>query len=173
MSSHLSPTPAAPPAARPSGRASGRPSGWFWLPALAGLAAVLAGFGLAELTAGLIAPGASPVLVVGALLIDLAPPPVKELVIGLFGTADKVALIVFIALVATVLAALAGILEYRRPPFGRFVVVIAGLVALVAALTRAGASPFDAVPPVLAMVVAALVLRIGRASCRERVSLSV
>ena len=43
------------------------------LPALAGLAAVLAGFGLAELVAGLIAPGASPVLVVGALLIDLAP----------------------------------------------------------------------------------------------------
>ncbi|POH71435.1 oxidoreductase [Cryobacterium zongtaii] len=128
------------------------------LPALAGLAAVLAGFGLAELVAGLIAPGASPVLVVGALLIDLAPVWAKELVISLFGTADKVALIVFIALVAAVLAALAGILEYRRAPFGRFVIVAAGLVALAAALTRAGASPFDAVPPVLAMVVAALVL---------------
>ncbi|WP_104167216.1 molybdopterin-dependent oxidoreductase [Cryobacterium sp. N22] len=128
------------------------------LPALAGLAAVLAGFGLAELVAGLIAPGASPVLVVGALLIDLAPAWVKELVISLFGTGDKVALIVFIALVAAILAALAGILEYRRPPFGRFVIVATGLVALAAALTRAGASPFDAVPPVLAMVVAALVL---------------
>lgn len=129
-----------------------------WLPALAGLAAVLAGFGLAELTAGLIAPGASPILVVGALLIDLAPAWAKDLMIGLFGTADKAALIVFIALVAAVLAALAGILEYRRPPFGRYVVVAAGLVALVAALTRAGASPFDAVPPVLAMLVAAVVL---------------
>ena len=128
------------------------------LPALAGLAAVLAGFGLAELVAGLIAPGASPVLVVGALLIDLAPAWVKELVISLFGTGDKAALLVFIALVSVALAALAGILEYRRPPFGRYVIVAAGLVALTAALTRAGASPFAAVPPVLAMVVAALVL---------------
>jgi DMSO/TMAO reductase YedYZ molybdopterin-dependent catalytic subunit len=96
--------------------------------------------------------------VVGALLIDLAPAWVKDLMIGLFGTADKAALIVFIALVAAVLAAVAGILEYRRPPFGRYVIVATGLLALVAALTRAGASPFDAVPPVLAMLVAALVL---------------
>ena len=132
-----------------------RTTGWA---ALAGLAAVLAGFGLAELAAGLIAPGASPVLVVGSLLIDLAPAWAKELVISLFGTGDKAALVVLITLVAAVLAALAGVLEYRRPPFGRFVVVAAGLVALAAALTRAGASPFDAVPPVLAMVVAALVL---------------
>ncbi|TFC05899.1 oxidoreductase [Cryobacterium adonitolivorans] len=149
-------SPLPPSSAGVSAAALGR--GTTWLAALAGLAAVLAGFGLAELAAGLIAPGASPVLVVGALLIDLAPAWVKELVISLFGTGDKVALLVFIALVAAVLAALAGILEYRRPPFGRFVIVAAGLVALAAALTRAGASPFDAVPPVLAMVVAALVL---------------
>jgi DMSO/TMAO reductase YedYZ molybdopterin-dependent catalytic subunit len=158
MSSNLPPTSAAEPSARPSGPVSAGPSVRLWLPALAGLAAVLAGFGLAELTAGLIAPGASPVLVVGALLIDLAPAWVKETVIALFGTGDKAALIAFIALVAVALAALAGVLEYRRPPFGRFVVVLVGLVALVAALTRAGASPFDAVPPVVAMVVAALVL---------------
>jgi DMSO/TMAO reductase YedYZ molybdopterin-dependent catalytic subunit len=143
------PSTAPPPAKNPRS---------LWLPALAGLAAVLAGFGLAELAAGLIAPGASPMLVVGALLIDLAPAWVKELVIAWFGTGDKVALIVFIALVSALLAALAGILEFRRPPFGRYVVVLAGLIALVAGLTRAGASPFDAVPPVLAMVVAALVL---------------
>ena len=48
---------------------------------------MLAGFGAAELVAGLIAPGASPVLVVGALLIDLAPAPVKDFVIGLFDNA--------------------------------------------------------------------------------------
>ncbi|QYF72206.1 molybdopterin-dependent oxidoreductase [Cryobacterium sp. PAMC25264] len=158
------PSPSSPPSSPvPAGeaspaRAAAPDRGPTGLAALAGLAAVLAGFGLAEFAAGLIAPGASPVLVVGALLIDLAPAWVKELVISLFGTADKVALIVFIALVAAVFAGLAGILEYRRAPFGRFVVVAAGLVALLAALTRAGASPFDAVPPVLAMVVAAVVL---------------
>jgi len=159
MSSTPPQAPAAVPPIEPSPRPHARTSTGLWLPALAGLAAVLAGFGLAELVAGLIAPGASPVLVVGSLLIDLAPAWVKELVIGLFGTGDKAALLVFIAVVAALLAALAGVLEYRRPPFGRFVVVAAGLAALAAALTRAGASPFDAVPPVLAMVVAALVLR--------------
>ena len=160
MSSPLPPPSAsAPPGdVSPGVSAASRGRGATGAAALAGLAAVLAGFGLAELAAGLIAPGASPVLVVGALLIDLAPSWVKDLVISLFGTADKVALIVFIALVAAALAALAGILEYRRPPLGRFVIVATGLVALAAALTRAGASPFDAVPPVLAMVVAALVL---------------
>jgi len=160
MSSPLSPpsASASPGDSSPGTSAAARGRRTTWLAALAGLAAVLAGFGLAELVAGLIAPGASPVLVVGALLIDLAPAWVKELVISLFGTGDKVALVVFIAVVAAALAALAGILEYRRPPFGRYVIVAAGLVALAAALTRAGASPFDAVPPVLAMLVAALVL---------------
>jgi len=151
--------PSIPPPTRtrpPSGRRIGHDA----LPALAGLAAVLAGFGLAELVAGLIAPGASPVLVVGSLLIDLAPSWVKELVISLFGTGDKVALLVFIALVAAALAALAGALEYRRAPVGRVVVVAAGLVALAAALTRAGASPFDAVPSVLATGLAALLLSV-------------
>ncbi|MGO4784329.1 molybdopterin-dependent oxidoreductase [Cryobacterium sp. W22_MBD10_FK3] len=160
MSSPLSPpsASASPGDSSPGGSAAALGRGTTRLAVLAGLAAVLAGFGLAELVAGLIAPGARPVLVVGALLIDLAPAWVKELVISLFGTGDKAALVVFIAVVAAVLAGLAGILEYRRPPFGRYVIVAAGLVALVAALTRAGASPFDAVPPVLAMVVAALVL---------------
>jgi DMSO/TMAO reductase YedYZ molybdopterin-dependent catalytic subunit len=154
------PPASARPGRRPRGDGPSAARGrvGFWWAAVAGLAAVVAGFGLAELAAGLVAPGASPVLVVGALLIDLAPAWAKDLVISLFGTADKAALLVFIALVAAALAALAGILEFRRPPFGRFVVVAAGLVALVAALTRAGASPLDAVPPVLAMLVAALVL---------------
>jgi DMSO/TMAO reductase YedYZ molybdopterin-dependent catalytic subunit len=158
MSSTPPPAPGTRPPRETSPRVTVRTPTGPGLPALAGFAAVLAGFGLAELAAGLIAPGASPVLVVGALLIDLAPTWVKELVISLFGTGDKVALIVFIALVAAALAALAGILEYRRPPFGRYLIVAAGLVALAAALTRADASPFDAVPPVLAMLVAALVL---------------
>jgi len=152
-------SPATPPPASTAPPAGTQRSGLV-LPAVAGLAAVLAGFGLAELVAGLIAPGASPVLVVGALLIDLAPAWLKETMISLFGTADKAVLIALIALVAALLAVLAGILEYRRAPFGRYVVVVAGLVALIAALTRAGASPFDAVPPVLAMVVAALLLTV-------------
>ncbi|WP_199182435.1 molybdopterin-dependent oxidoreductase [Cryobacterium sp. Y11] len=129
-----------------------------WQPAAAGLASALAGLGLAELTAAWIAPGASPVLSVGALVIDIVPAGVKDLVIGLFGTADKIVLIVTIVLVLLVLAALAGILESRRPPFGRLLVVLIGAIALFAALSRSSASTLDAVPAVVAMGVAAIAL---------------
>ncbi len=134
------------------------PAHALWRPAAAGLAAALAGLGLAELTAAWIAPGASPVLTVGALVIDIVPAGIKELVIGLFGTADKIVLIATIGLVLAVLAALAGILESRRPPFGRLLVVLIGAIALFAALSRSSASTLDAVPAVVAMGVAAIAL---------------
>ena len=129
-----------------------------WRPAAAGLAAALAGLGAAELAAAWIAPGASPVLTVGVLIIDIFPAGVKDLVIGLFGTADKIVLIVTIVLVLLLVAALAGILESRRPPFGRLLVVLIGAIALFAALSRSSASTLDAVPAVVAMGVAAIAL---------------
>ena len=141
------PTRQRPPVMRP-----------FWRPATAGLAAALAGLGLAELTAAWLAPGASPVLTVGALVIDIVPTAVKDLVIGLFGTADKIVLIVTVVLVLLLVAALAGILESRRPPFGRLLVVLIGAIALFAALSRSSASTLDAVPAVVAMGVAAIAL---------------
>jgi len=129
-----------------------------WRPAAAGLAAALSGLGLAESTAAWVAPGASPVLSVGALIIDIVPAGVKELIISLFGTADKIVLIVTIVLVLVVLAALAGILESRRPPFGRVLVVLIGAIALFAALSRSSASTLDAVPAVVAMGISAIAL---------------
>ena len=134
------------------------PAERFWRPAGTGLAAALAGLGLAELTAAWIAPGASPVLTVGALVIDIVPASIKDLVIGLFGSNDKIVLILTIVLVLLVLAALAGILESRRPPFGRLLVVLIGAIALFAALSRSSASTLDAVPAVVAMGVAAIAL---------------
>ena len=70
------------------------------LPALAGIAAVALGLGAAELAAAIVAPTASPVLVIGSLLIDLAPSWAKEAAIALFGTGDKAALLIGIGLVA-------------------------------------------------------------------------
>lgn len=131
-----------------------------WRPALAGVAAAVAALGLAELTAALLAPTASPVLAVGALIIDLVPAAVKDLVIGLFGTADKVVLIITIGLVVLVLAALAGILEYKRAPWGRVLVVVAAALALFAALTRSGSAAFDALPSLVAAGVGTIVLTV-------------
>ncbi len=148
-------SPDEPPRSRSSTRLSS-----VWRPAAAGIAAALAGLGAAELAAAILAPTGSPILAVGALVIDLAPAWVKELVIGLFGTGDKAVLIVFVALGAVVLAAVAGVLEFRRPPFGRALVVAAGGLAVVAVLTRANSATFDAVPTVIAMVVGAVMLTV-------------
>jgi DMSO/TMAO reductase YedYZ molybdopterin-dependent catalytic subunit len=130
----------------------------WWFPALAGVTAVAFGLGVAELAAGLLAPRASPVLVVGSLLIDLAPPWAKDAAIALFGTADKAALLVGVGIVLLVLAAFAGVLQSRRPLFGRLLIVAIGLVGIVAAMTRAGASILDAVPATVAIVAATLAL---------------
>ena len=118
--------------------------------ALAGVAAAAAGIGAAELTALLISPRSSPLFAAGSLVIDLAPSWLKDAVIGLFGTADRIVIIVSVALLVLVLAALAGLLESSRPPWGRVLLgAVAGL-ALLAAITRADASPTWAVPSLLA-----------------------
>lgn len=130
-----------------------RPLLW---PALAGVASVAFGLGLGELAAGFVAPRASPVLTVGSLLIDLAPPWAKDAAIALFGTGDKAALLVGIGLMLVLLAAVAGRLHSRWPWAGRLVIIAGGVFGIVAAVSREGASVLDAVPATAAMVAAAL-----------------
>ncbi len=118
------------------------------------------GAGLGELTAMLVAAASSPFAVIGATLIDLAPPWAKDAAISLFGTADKAALLVGIGLVAVILAALAGWLEARFPPWGAIVVGVFGLVGAVAATTRPGAGGLAWLPSVVAGLAGALALRL-------------
>lgn len=127
-------------------------------PAIAGVAAIAFALGVAEFVAGLLAPRASPVLVVGSLLIDLAPTWAKDAAIALFGTADKVALLVGIGIVLVALAAAAGVLHTRSPLLARLLIAAGGIFGIVAAVTREGASIFDAVPATVAVVAATLAL---------------
>src|SRR2546423_1359323 len=81
--------------------------------AAAGAIAAGASIGLSELIAGLV-PGAPSLLVsVGQTVIDLQPPGAKDVVVGLFGENDKLALEVFLVVVAAVLAAALGVLAVR------------------------------------------------------------
>ncbi|HWH26474.1 MAG TPA: molybdopterin-dependent oxidoreductase [Pseudolysinimonas sp.] len=128
------------------------------LAAAAGVASVALGLGVAELVAALVAPAASPLLVVGSLIIDLAPSWAKETAIALFGTGDKVALLVLIGVVLAALAAGAGILEERRPPLGRIVIGLGAILGVLAAVTRSGAAVLDAVPPTIAAIGAVVAL---------------
>ena len=136
-------------------RDRGIPAPLAWL---AGVAAVVLGAGLGELTAGIVAPSSSPVAAVGAALIDLAPSWAKDAAIALFGTADKIALLTGIALVVLVLAALAGRLEARRPPWGVLVVGAFGAAGAVVAMTRPDAGPLSWLPAVVAGAVGAIAL---------------
>lgn len=140
-------------AGRPGEHGVPAPLAW-----VAGVAAVVLGAGLGELVAGVVAPASSPVAVVGAALIDLAPPWAKDAAIGLFGTADKIALVVGIGAVMVVVAALAGWLEARFPPIGVAIVAVFGAAVAVIAATRPGAGPLAWLPAVVAGGVGAVAL---------------
>ena len=114
-----------------------------------GVTAALAVLGTAELGALLIGPESSPLFAVGSLAIDLAPFWLKEAMIGLFGTGDKVALFVILGLVLLVLAVVAGIAELRRRMLGILMLGIVALVARVAILTRPADSVLWAIPRLL------------------------
>ncbi|MDO9398943.1 MAG: molybdopterin-dependent oxidoreductase [Herbiconiux sp.] len=127
--------------------------------ALAGVVSAAAVLAVAELVALVTGAESSPLFAVGSLVIDLAPPGVKDLVISLFGTGDKVALLVLLGIVVLALAAVAGILERRRPPLGLVLLVAVSGVAILAVTTRTGATGLSAVPTVLGMVAGAVILR--------------
>lgn len=124
----------------------------------AGVAAAVLGAGLGELTAAIVAPGASPFAVIGAALIDFAPTWAKDAAITLFGTNDKIALLVGIAIVLVGFAAIVGLIELKWPPLGLALMVVFGGVGVCAAITRANPGPFDWVPSVVAGVTAAMAL---------------
>ena len=125
---------------------------WWWA-ALAGIVSAGAFLATAELLALLVARDGSPILAVGAFVIDIVPQPFKEFAIATFGEYDKIALLVGLALAVVVAASISGILEYVRPPLGVVALGVAGALSVAAIVTRAGATPFAWVPPVVGTVV--------------------
>jgi DMSO/TMAO reductase YedYZ molybdopterin-dependent catalytic subunit len=130
------------------------------LPAAAGVASVAFGTGVGELAAAVLAPASSPFVVVGSLLIDLAPSWAKDAAIAIFGTGDKAALLVGIGIVLVAVAAAAGVLEVRRPPFGRVLIGLLGVVGAIAASTRANATMLAIAPSALAAIGAVVALQL-------------
>ncbi|MEI3867894.1 molybdopterin-dependent oxidoreductase [Microbacterium sp. CCNWLW134] len=132
-----------------------RPIGWAAASGIIGAAAFLAA---AELVALVVARSASPILAVGSFLIDIVPQPIKEFAISTFGDADKVVLLIGIGVGVVVAAAVAGILQYLRPPLGVAALALAGILSGAATLTRAGATPLSVLPPLVGTVVGILAL---------------
>ncbi|MDM4762824.1 molybdopterin-dependent oxidoreductase [Galbitalea sp. SE-J8] len=159
------PTDTAPTAAGPAaaGPAGGEPHlaaparGAF--AAASGLAAAIVGAATAEVVSLVVGGAGEPFAAVGSLAIDLAPPWLKTAVIGAFGTGDKAFLAVVLVVLVVVLAAVAGVLQARRPPFGVAVVVALGALAEAAVLTRADAALLSFLPVAAGALLAAALLR--------------
>jgi DMSO/TMAO reductase YedYZ molybdopterin-dependent catalytic subunit len=137
--------------------------------ALAAFAGAVAGgvfLGAAELAALLVARDASPVVAVGSFVVDVVPRWAKELAIQLFGSNDKLFLVATVGAAALVAAALAGVLELGRRRLGVALFGVAGVAAVAAAVTRAGASPAAWVPPAVGAVAGAVVLALAVARLR-------
>lgn len=139
---------------------SGTPKARWWLwSALSGIISAGAFLAVAELTALIAVRGASPLEAVGSFVIDIVPQPVKEFAIATFGEADKIVLLASLGLAALIGAAIAGLLEYLRPPLG---VVLFGAVTVATAaalVTRAAAGPLDALPALTGGIAAVVLLR--------------
>ena len=135
--------------------------------ALVGLVSAAAALAIAELAALIIAPHSSPVLAIGSVAIDLAPAWVKDTVIALFGTGDKVFLLTLLLLVVAVVAAVAGIVELTRPPWGTVTFLVLGVVAALAVTTRAQSTWVWVVPTLLGVAGGCIVLRLSIGRLRE------
>ena len=81
-----------------------------------GLLAAGSALAAGHLVAGLGDPRTSPPVVVGGAFIDLMPPGVKEFAVAVFGTADKLALIIGILGAAYLYARLKGPVEHPIDP---------------------------------------------------------
>ncbi|MFK4851562.1 molybdopterin-dependent oxidoreductase [Microbacterium sp. ZW T6_19] len=136
-------------------------------PGVLGIVSVLLGTGLGEVVAAFLLPSASPFAAVGGALIDIAPSWAKDTAIAWFGTGDKAALLVGIAVVLLAVAFAAGMLERRRPPLGAVAFAALGVVGAVIAVVRSDGALLAAIPALLAGGVAALTVR-GLISLSER-----
>ena len=112
-----------------------------------------AGAGAGEILAALVAPRSSPFAAIGSALIDAAPTWAKDVAIAVFGTNDKLALLVLIAIMLLAVAVAAGLVQRARPPWGAVGAGILGFVGAAAAITRADADALAALPSVLAGVI--------------------
>ncbi|MBG6179529.1 DMSO/TMAO reductase YedYZ molybdopterin-dependent catalytic subunit [Arthrobacter sp. CAN_A1] len=127
--------------------------------ALAGIVSAGLVLGVAELLGSFLTARAAPLIALGSTFIDFTPPWLKDFAIATFGTNDKVALFVGMGVTIVILAAILGVVAYRKWVLGVAGVVLMGAVIVAAVISRAGATLLDAVPTVIGTAVGLLALR--------------
>lgn len=129
------------------------------LAALAGIVSAGLVLGVAELLGSFLTARAAPLIALGSTFIDFTPAWLKDFAIATFGTNDKVALFVGMGVTIVLLAAVLGVVAYRKWVLGVAGVVLMGAVIVAAVVSRAGATLLDAVPTVVGTAVGLLALR--------------
>ncbi|HSK55194.1 MAG TPA: molybdopterin-dependent oxidoreductase [Jiangellales bacterium] len=140
-------------------------------PALAGIVAVAAGLGVAELVAGWTG-RPTPVVAVGGEVVDRVPAPVKDWAITAFGTADKVVLVAGVVVVLAAVAAAAGVLAVTHRRAGLALAAALVAAAGLAVVGRPGSGAVDLLPTAVggAVGLAALDQLVGRVPPRPLVA---
>jgi DMSO/TMAO reductase YedYZ molybdopterin-dependent catalytic subunit len=128
--------------------------------ALAGVLAAGLALGLSELIAGFFSSAPSLIEGLGNWVIDHVPSQVKEWAISLFGTNDKLVLLLSITLVTILIGGLVGLFARRRFSLAVVVYVGFGLIAALAAVSDPQVTFLGAVVPAgLAVLVGLATLR--------------
>ncbi|MHA4854917.1 molybdopterin-dependent oxidoreductase [Rhodococcus sp. MSC1_016] len=128
--------------------------------ALAGVIAAAVVLGVGELVAVLVGAASSPFFAVGATTVDRSPAWAREFAITTFGTNDKPALFIGMSVLIMLIAAVAGMVEQPRAPYGSAILVALGGLGIYAATHRPGATWIFAVPTVAGLIAGILVLRV-------------
>lgn len=115
--------------------------------------------GVAELVAVAVGSGSAPLTALGGTVVDHTPDKVRERVIGLVGTNDKLVLFILMAAVAVIVAGFAGRIERQRRPLGSVLLGVFGVVAAYVAVNRPTASLVWALPSLIGVALAIVVLR--------------
>ncbi|WP_181275522.1 molybdopterin-dependent oxidoreductase [Brevibacterium oceani] len=123
---------------------------------LAGIVATVIYFGTAELIARGLGIVSAPALILGQILIPLMPTALIKAAIAVFGTGDKLALVITIVIVGSLLGALIGWIGVNRR--GLSIVLLIGFGLLPSVLTVTTGSELTATLPTLGGVVAGTIV---------------
>lgn len=120
---------------------------------LIGIVSAGAALAIGHLVAAFVGSGASPYLAVGNTAIDNTPSAVKDFAVSTFGTYDKLALLVGMALVLVALAVMAGLVATRRALPGMLVIGVFGVLGMLAVAVRPDLGPVALLAPAASLVV--------------------
>lgn len=127
-----------------------------WWSMLVGSVATLVYFGAAELIAAAMSVVSTPLLVLGQAIIPLTPTFLVKAAISVFGTQDKLALIIMIVIVGMLLGGLIGRLSLSRSALAWVLLLGMGVLPIVLMMTG-GRSILDTVPTLCGLLLGSLV----------------